>query len=157
MDNTPFFLTNRKWYTYEERQTTNGVVFQRFELTNKATPEAIQSFKKTMMMIGIDSTIDPTNLNRFQQALGYAARQHWLYEEHSSDTTAVSQELALISYAIRSYQLLSDDLNAPNTLIFSQRIAFLYRKFLKAHPTRIEDNDLNSWIILQDHHLNRLK
>ncbi|ADG41131.1 hypothetical protein LKI_07960 [Leuconostoc kimchii IMSNU 11154] len=154
MDHTPFFLTNRKWYTYEERQTSTGVPFQRFELTNKATPAAIKSFKETMMVIGRDAIIDPTNLNRFQQALGYAARQHLLYEEHGLDDVAIARELTFISYAIRSYQLLSDDLNAPNTLIFSQRIGSLYRKFLKAHTTRIADEALNTWIIAQDNKVN---
>ena len=55
-----------------------------------------------------------------------------------------------ISYTIRLYQLLSDDLVAPNTLIFSKRIGTLYRQFLKIHPTRIDDRRLNSWIIAQD-------
>ncbi|CAM3089675.1 substrate-binding protein [Leuconostoc rapi] len=156
MDHTPFFLTNRKWYTYEERQTSTGVPFQRFELTNKATPTAIKSFKETMMVIGQDAMIDPTNINRFQQALGYAARQHLLHEAHGLDDAAIARELTFISYAIRSYQLLSDDLNAPNTLIFNQRIGFLYRKFLKAHTTRIKDDDLNTWVIGQDSKLNLL-
>lgn len=47
MDNTPYFLTNEKWYKYEERQTESGIPFQRFELTKKASPEAIASFKQT--------------------------------------------------------------------------------------------------------------
>ncbi|WP_294977307.1 substrate-binding protein [uncultured Leuconostoc sp.] len=150
MDNTPFFLTNHKWYKYEERKTTDGVSFQRFELTNKATPEAIKSFKETMIAIGPDSAIDPKNLNRFQQALGYAARQHLLYEEHGLDDVAITDELRFISYAIRSYQLLTDDLITPNTLIFSHRISTLYRQFLKKHATHIDDSVLNAWIIAQD-------
>lgn len=151
---TPFFLTNNKWYKYETRETTDGVAFQRFELTNKATPEAIESFKATILAIGPDSSIEPTNLNRFQQALGYAARQHLLNEEHGLDETAIAKQLTFISYTIRTYQLLSDDLVAPNTLIFSKRIGSLYRQFLKKHPTRIEDHTLNNWIIDQDKKLN---
>jgi len=150
MNGTPFFLTNSKWYKYEERQTADGVLFQRFELTNKATPQAIQSFKATMIAIGPDSAIDPENLNRFQQALGYAARQHLLYEEHGLDSVALTEELHFISYAIRSYQLLTDELSAPNTLIFRKRIATLYRQFLKIHASHIDDSALNTWIIAQD-------
>ena len=150
MNSTPFFLTNSKWYKYEERRTADGVLFQRFELTNKATRQAIKSFKDTMIAIGPESAIDPANLNRFQQALGYAARQHLLYEAHGLDDAAITDELHFISYAIRSYQLLTDDLSAPNTLIFSQRVGTLYRQFLKTHASRIDDISLNTWIIAQD-------
>lgn len=150
---TPFFLTNKKWYTFETRTTLDGISFQRFELTNKATPDAIASFKATMIAIGPEGQIEPDNLNRFQQALGYAARRHYLSEAHGLSDNELAQTLAFISYAIRSYQLLDDSLTPPNTLIFSKRIATLYRQFLKQHPTRIDDSDLNAWIIAQDQQL----
>ena len=150
MDNTPFFLTNHKWYKYEERETADGVAFQRLELTNKATSEAIKSFKETIIASGPDARLNPEDLNRFQQALGFAARLHLFSEDHGLHGTALTDELTFISYTIRLYQLLSDDLVAPNTLIFSKRIGTLYRQFLKIHPTRIDDRRLNSWIIAQD-------
>lgn len=150
---TPFFLTNKKWYTMENRTTADGIPFQRFELTNKATPEAIASFKATMIAIGPEGQIAPDNLNRFQQALGYAARRHYLSESHGLSDNDLAQTLNFISYAIRSYQLLDDALTPPNTLIFSKRIATLYRQFLKQHPTRIVDPDLNAWIVAQDQRL----
>lgn len=150
MTDTPLFLTNSKWYHYEERQNKDGVYFQRFELTNKAPKAAIDSFKTMMIMIGPDCKIDPNNLNRFQQALGFAARQHFFSEQHGLSNNDLSKELVFISYAIRSYQLLDDNLSAPNTLIFKKRIATLYRKFLKEHKTRINDEALNQWIVEQD-------
>lgn len=150
MNNTPYFLTNPKWYKYEERQTSTGIPFQRFELTKHATPEAIASFKQTMIAIGPDSSIDPNNLNRFQQALGYAERQHLFVEKNGLSEESWQREHELMTYAIRSYQLLSDDLVAPNTLIFKPRTAFLYKRFLKEHPTRIDDGDLYHFIVEQD-------
>ncbi|GMA69576.1 hypothetical protein GCM10025879_08220 [Leuconostoc litchii] len=150
MDNTPFFLTNKKWYRYEERQTASGIDFQRFELTKQATPAAIDSFKQTMITIAPDSALIPTDLNRFQQALGYAERQHLFTEEHGLSESEWQSEQQLITCAIRSYQLLSDNLVAPNTLIFKPRIAFLYNRFLREHATRINDENLNQFILKQD-------
>lgn len=150
---TPFFLTNKKWYTLENRTTADGTPFQRFELTNKATPEAIASLKATMIAIGPEGQIEPENLNRFQQALGYAARRHYLSEAHGLSDNDLTHTLNFISYAIRSYQLLDDTLTPPNTLIFSKRIATLYRQFLKQHPARITDPELNAWIVAQDQRL----
>ena len=153
MDNTPYFLTNEKWYRYEERQTKSGIPFQRFELTKKASTEAIESFKQTMIAIGPESSIDSNNLNRFQQALGYAERQYLFDEKHGLSEEEWQKEHTLITYAIRSYQLLSDDLTAPNTFIFKPRIAFLYNKFLKKHPIRINDINLCHFIIEQNKNL----
>lgn len=150
MAKIPFFLTNPKWYRYEENVTNDGTAFQRFELTNKAPEQAIDSFKQTMLDIGADNHIDPNNLNRFQQALGFAMRQHLFHESHGLNSVQIADELHFMSCAIRSYQLLNDTLTAPNTLIFRKRIATLYRQYLKQHQTRINDPELTNWIIAQD-------
>lgn len=155
LNDKPYFLINPKWYTYEERLTANGLPFQRFELTNQASPEAIASFKETMLQLSRETTIDPEHLNRFQQALGFAAKKHYLSEEHGLSSDAIKAELRFISAAIRSYQLLDDSLSAPNTLIFRKRIATLYRQFLKQHPQSVVDENLNHWIIQQDQQLNQ--
>lgn len=149
----PYFMSNPKWYKFEETESGDGdgMVVQRFELTKKATPEAIASFQHTMVEIGPDGYFLADDLNRFQQALGYASRQYLFTENNGMTNDAWLLEHQLITYAIRSYQLLTDDVVAPNTLIFKPRIKFLYLKYLKENPTvRANDTALNQWIADRD-------
>ncbi|WP_243115748.1 substrate-binding protein [Periweissella cryptocerci] len=149
----PYFMSNSKWYKFEETESGDGdgMVVQRFELTKKATPAAIASFAQTMVEIGPDGYFLADDLNRFQQALGYASRQYLFTENNGMTNDAWLLEHQLITYAIRSYQLLSDDVVAPNTLIFKPRIKFLYLKYLKENPkVRANDAELNQWIAARD-------
>ena len=150
MTNTPYFLTNPTWFRYETHTAPNGMPFERFELTASATPSAIDSFKQMMLSVAQDSAIEPDNLNRFQQTLA-AAEKQFLFEETNDLSLIASQaEQILIASAIRTYQLLEDDFSAPTTFIFQPRIGYLYRRFLKQHNQRINDETLNNFIITQD-------
>lgn len=150
MTNTPYFVTDPQWFHYETHTTPNGMPFERFELTSASTPAAIDSFKQTMLSVAQDSAIEPDNLNRFQQALAAAEKQFLFEETNDLSVIANQAEQILIASAIRTYQLLEDDFSAPTTFIFQPRIGFLYRRFLKQHNQRINDETLTQFIIAQD-------